>query len=193
MYVLQAGNGPAGRGHVARWRVIEMLNDMTQAQTDAYNREHCKSISESVEMFDRGELYITDDGTILENDTNPDACHEWGNAAHHWQKKDGQWAEFDNRELVSIGDEDPREDADTASLCDYLAGGVYDIEYRVSGRDADSVRSVRIMIACGGPNVYLDTNTGDVELYWWGDRARYPLTRESIDALNELANELYLC
>ncbi len=70
---------------------------------------------------------------------------------------------------------------------------VYDIEYRVSGRARDALRSVCIMVACGGPNIYLDTETKNVELYWWSERAWYPMSGEAVAALDAWAEEMWCC
>lgn len=49
--------------------------------------------------------------------------------------------------------------------------------------------AVRLMVACGGPNVWVDTETGSVELYWWGDRASYPLTSSTVAEIDAFASE----
>lgn len=67
-----------------------------------------------------------------------------------------------------------------------------DIEYTVRKGDND-ITGCRIMVAFGGPNVYIDTNVGKVQLYWWNEYAEYPLNNEAIVEINEFANELYNC
>jgi hypothetical protein len=47
------------------------------------------------------------------------------------------------------------------------------------------------MIACGGPNIYVDTASKAVELYWWGDRASYLLLSDTVDAIDECFSELF--
>lgn len=82
------------------------------------------------------------------------------------------------------------EDLDHLSIWDYLTDA-YDVEFCV-GSDKE-VRSVRVMVACGGPNIYINTASGDVELHWWTDAARYGLSRDVIDAVNEWAAEYWGC
>lgn len=53
--------------------------------------------------------------------------------------------------------------------------------------------AVKVMVACGGPNIWVDTESGDVELYWWGDRARYPLSRQAVEAIDEFWSEVIAC
>ena len=49
------------------------------------------------------------------------------------------------------------------------------------------------MVAFGGPTIYIDSATRAVELYWWTDRASYPISRDAADALDEWAQELWTC
>jgi hypothetical protein len=46
-------------------------------------------------------------------------------------------------------------------------------------------------VAYGGPTIYIDTDSGDVELYWWNERARYPLSSSARDAVDEWAEEYW--
>lgn len=98
----------------------------------------------------------------------------------------------DDREkhLCSCGYVDDIDEFEQLEIYDFL-DDVYDIEYRI-GSDK-LLRSVQIMVACGGPNIYLDTSSKDVELYWWCDSARYPLSSNAVAALDEWAEELYSC
>ena len=84
--------------------------------------------------------------------------------------------------LAEDPDEIP-EDAEPA--CYFDVNDVYGVRYIVD--EYGERTAVRYMVACGGPNVYLDTESGCVELYWGADVARYPMSREAIDWLNEEA------
>jgi ribosomal protein L37AE/L43A len=79
---------------------------------------------------------------------------------------------------------------DQQSIYDYLEGCL-DIEYRCGSRR--EYRSVQIMVAWGGPNIYIDTASALVELYWGGEKADYPLSREAVEALDEHMEELFNC
>ena len=76
------------------------------------------------------------------------------------------------------------------SLYDYFAD-VLDIEYRV-GSDKE-LRSVSLMVACGGPNIYIDTAKKAVLLYWWTDRAEYPISHDVCEEIDAYAEELWNC
>lgn len=70
---------------------------------------------------------------------------------------------------------------------------IYDIEYRVDSRHADYIKSVRICVALGGPNVYVDTATKTVDLYWWMDEAHADLSSEAVEDIEAFFNDLWNC
>ena len=79
---------------------------------------------------------------------------------------------------------------DAVDLCDYFEDCL-DIEYRIgSGRE---FRSVRVMVTCGGPNIYVDTASKSVELYWGNAQESHPLTAYAVAAINDYFSELYEC
>lgn len=84
--------------------------------------------------------------------------------------------------------EDIPEDWEQVSVWDFLED-VYNARF-VLDSNLDYL-AVRLMVACGGPNIWVDTETQRVELYWWGDRASYPLSSSSVAAVDELAQEWY--
>lgn len=82
------------------------------------------------------------------------------------------------------------EEGDTLSAFDYIEG-YYDVEYYVSS-DRKTVLGARFMVACGGPNIYIDTRFKEVQGYWWSDKyiARYHNDEMGLD---EVAQELWGC
>lgn len=73
------------------------------------------------------------------------------------------------------------------SAYDWLEDAL-DIIYSV---DADrSYRGARVCIGYGGPNVWVDTNTNALEVYWGGRATRY-LPSQFIDYLDEALEELW--
>ena len=147
------------------------LANMTQEQTDNENREHCKRIAEEVEAYAEGRVY---------------KCPHCGEI---YSIDDAD--ETDEGHICpACGEEIEDGDEEQQSLYDYF-DDVFDIEYRISG--GREYRSVQIMIACGGPNIYIDTGTAQVELYWWGDRASYPISYSARDEIDEYFEELFNC
>lgn len=83
------------------------------------------------------------------------------------------------------------DDCEPYGLYDYFSD-CFDIKYTI-GSDKETLYGVQILVACGGPNIYIDTNDGKVKLYWWTDYAEYELSPEVTESINELFEELYFC
>ena len=60
-------------------------------------------------------------------------------------------------------------------LYGYIQNNVYDIKLTVDLEG--TLYGCELQVAGGGPNIYIDTNTGNVEGYWWGDRASYSIDK----------------
>lgn len=52
-------------------------------------------------------------------------------------------------------------------------------------------RSVRICLAYGGPNVYVDTGSGDVELSWGFDTVAVRIPWATVGAIDDWAEAVY--
>jgi predicted RNA-binding Zn-ribbon protein involved in translation (DUF1610 family) len=88
------------------------------------------------------------------------------------------------------GDEASENELEKSNIDDYFADCL-DIEYRSgSGRE---YRSVRVMVACGGPNIYVDTKSKSVELYWGNTVETYPLSYHVVDAIDSYFEDIFMC
>lgn len=156
------------------------LAGMTQEQTNKENRDHCKRIAEELELYASGRAY---------------KCPECGEV-HGWDEIEETEHENEEKETCyrcpNCDSELYEDEFEQMSLYDYFSDCL-DIEYRVSGRARDALRSVCIMVTCGGPNIYIDTASKAVELYWWGDRASYPLLSGTVEAVDDWAAEHWAC
>ena len=154
---------------------VPFVPETRQEQTDRENREHCKRIADELDAYVDGSVYrcpycdeeITWSNARYDDETNAYTCQHCGQ-------------EFDADELEALG------------LHDYLADAL-DIDYTINGSDRDTVKSVRVMVAFGGPTIYIDSASRAVELYWWTDSASYPISSDAADALDEWAQELWSC
>lgn len=134
--------------------------------TDLENQEHCKHIADDLDDYAGGRVV---------------ECPECGKL-HTID---------DDRPAYRCGDcgyTDDIDEFEQKSIYDYFED-VLDIEYRCDSRR--EFRSVQIMVACGGPNIYIDTASQKVELYWWGDRAEWPLDSDTVAAVDEWAEEMW--
>lgn len=135
------------------------------------NTEHCKRIAEDVEAYAGGEIRKC---PVCGEEIRREDWDEVGDA-------------FKCPECGHIADPD---DFEPKTIWDYLSD-VYNVEFRVDS--SKELRSVQIMVACGGPNIYLDTASRCVELYWWSDRAHWPMNYMAVEALDEWAEDYWGC
>ena len=49
------------------------------------------------------------------------------------------------------------------------------------------------MIACGGPNIYINTWDKQVELYWWTETGRAYIDSNTCSAIDEYMEEYFNC
>lgn len=103
----------------------------------------------------------------------------------------GELVEIDENEKITCGCEVDVDDLENVSVLEYFEDNIYDIEYRI-GSDR-KFRSVKIMVACGGPNIYIDTADCKVKLYWWTDYAEAEFYREIGEMINEEFEMLFNC
>lgn len=139
----------------------------TKPQHDE-NREHCKSISDDLDKYVDGIVH-----------TCPD-CQS---------KIEIPETVGDKFKCPYCGEVHEIEDFEQLSLYDYFDGDVLDIDFTVNYQK--EYKAVRICVAWGGPSIYIDTLSGNVELYWWTERASYRMRSDVIDALDEWAEEYY--
>ena len=147
------------------------LANMTQEQTNEENRNHCKQIAKTLEEYVNGDIY---------------KCPECGEHCNMEESENENGETIYKCSCGCISEYKPEQ----MNLYDYLED-ILDIEYRIGSRG--DFRSVQIMVTCGGPNIYIDTATKQVELYWWTDRANYPISYDAAAALDEWAEEFYNC
>ena len=133
------------------------------------NREHCKHIAETIEAIAEGRVYQCEE------------CGEYVTMPHTVGEKYKCPHCETVAEIVEYNE---------VSIYDYMEG-VYDIEYRI-GSDMQ-YRSVKIMVACGGTNIYIDTQARAVRLYWWTDYAEYSLSESASCVIDDAFEELFKC
>lgn len=136
------------------------------------NQAQCKFIADTLEQIAEGRLYLCPE------------CDEFFNGN-------------DSKEDTELNTICPRcgkvletDYLESVSMLDYFEN-CYNLEYRIDPRK--EYKSVQLMVACGGPNIYVDTSSAQVELYWWGDGAKWPLSSDTVAAIDEAFEELWNC
>lgn len=143
------------------------------------NMEHCKAIADNLEKVASGDYFMYD-GELFPIDTDDFS-----------EVKGCRYDEENDMYIMADGEELCEGDVYPVDILEWLGDDVYDVEYTV-GSEKD-YRSVRIMVACGGPDIYLNTRTKDVELYWWSESARYPMSKDVIDYIDSVFEEMFAC
>lgn len=65
-----------------------------------------------------------------------------------------------------------------------------DFDYIVDGQG--EFKSARVMVAFGGPTIWVDFSRGQVELWWWGEYARAGFHEDAM-GIEEALGELWGC
>lgn len=183
VYQIKAGGGyitEAQRVEVSAgsFEVTDFTPETSQERTDRENREHCKRIADELELYASGGAYKCPHCCEVHN------MDEYEETEH--ENEDG----YTCYTCPHCGEEIEEDDLEAVSLYDFFEDCL-DIEYRCDSKR--EYRSVCIMIACGGPNIYIDTEEKAVLLYWWSDRARYYLSGDTAEAVDEWAREYWEC
>lgn len=161
-------------------------------------------------MYDHGvKGYENDRITVYERPTENRGCNDYDNTAHCISIANELDAlasgsmircpecgeivslPYEEGKGVKLGcgckvDIDDLDDLDEATIWDYLEDNALDIEYTINS-DL-SYKAACVLITFGGPNIYIDTNTSRVELYWGSSKAYAYIeyrTRDAIDAYFE--------
>ena len=80
------------------------------------------------------------------------------------------------------------DDGEQATFYDYFQDPL-DFEYTIASNG--EYLGVRVYVALGGPNVWIDTRRGEIGGAWGADRADRWLPREICDEIDEIFSEYY--
>ena len=86
-------------------------------------------------------------------------------------------------------DFEPSEEGEEPDAYDYLKDAL-DIEYIVNGKG--EYIAARILVAFGGPNIWINTRTKQVEGAWWSTQATANYWEDAI-GLDYACEELWTC
>lgn len=64
-----------------------------------------------------------------------------------------------------------------------------DVEYIIDSRG--NYTGSKIYITLGGPTVWIDTRTSEVQLHWASDSASYPIDFDTRDEIDSIFEEFY--
>lgn len=87
-----------------------------------------------------------------------------------------------------FNDDELNADDEPMSAYDYLSDAL-DINWILN--NDRTYRGARVLVAFGGPNIFVDTERGIVEGFWWGDYAKASF--DDNIGLDAALNDLYNC
>ena len=130
-------------------------------------KDHCKAIADKLEAIAQGRLY---------------ECPECG----EYVEDNNLFCECGSQ-VDLIGSEEC-DGWKQVSFYDYFENAL-DIDYITNSQK--EYKACRIMIAYGGPNIYINTWERKVELYWWTNSASFYLSGETCRAIDEFMEEYF--
>ena len=92
--------------------------------------------------------------------------------------------------IMPGGEKIPQDELEVATIGDYF-DDFYDIDY-VIGSDK-YYKACRVLVAFGGPNIYIDTREKEVQLFWWSDTAIADIPDELCATIDEFFEAIYEC
>lgn len=101
-------------------------------------------------------------------------------------------AENDDGEIIHktscgcVCDDEP----EPAYLLDYF-NDVLDINY-ILNSDRELI-GVKLLLTCGGPNIWLNTDTCKLSLHWWTEYDEIYIDRDVCDAITEVFKDVFYC
>ena len=130
---------------------------------------HCKAIADRLEAIADGRLY---------------KCPECG----EYVEDNNLFCECGCQ--VDLIGSDERDAWEPVSFYDYFENAL-DIDYVTNSQK--EYKACRIMIAFGGPNIYVNTWERKVELFWWNESGSFYLSGDACDAIDEWAESYFAC
>lgn len=149
------------------------------------HNEHCKHIATELEEVAAGNMYKYDydfytyeelKSAIIDGEIVPDELEE--------NKESGTFTDIE-----TFAEDYIESYFDPVSMWDFFGDDIYNIEYRIDGNK--EYRSVEIMVACGGPNIYIDTAKKAVCLYWWNEKGIAYLSDETVVEIDYMFEEMF--
>lgn len=156
----------------------DIKDEEKKAKEEAENFDTCKRIGDELEAICAGEVYKCPlCGELFTKDELEDSEHE---------DDDGETVYTCPHCKNVIDEYDIR---DNYSIYEYFAANLLGIDFLCNSEK--EYKAAKICIAWGGPAIYIDTEERAVCLYWWGKSAKYFLNTETVDAVNDYAEEMF--
>ena len=148
------------------------------------NLKYVQAIVETMEKYASGNFFIYD-GELFPIDES-DFCKKDGCTI----RKEHVFDEVHLFYIMPNGEAIFEGDIEIATIGDYF-DEFYDVDYIVN-RDK-KYKACRVLVAFGGPNIYIDTWRQEVQLEWWSDTATADIPEELCAQIDDFFQMLYEC
>ena len=92
--------------------------------------------------------------------------------------------------IMPGGEKIPQDELEVATIGDYF-NDFYNVDYIVDSNK--KYKACRVLVAYGGPNIYIDTWNQEVQLEWWGEHAETYIPDDLCEQIDEFFKMLYEC
>lgn len=153
------------------------------------NTRYCQSIVEDLKSFAETGAYVCPECggfTYYDSETDSFKCDCCNEVRIISEYPDAFYTDEKTGDHLYLED-----DCATDSWWDYFSD-VYATEYRLAA-DRQTLKSVKLCIAVGGPDIFIDTGDNLVKLYWHGEYAEAYIPSYVSDQITEAFEELYHC
>ena len=148
------------------------------------NEKMVQAIVEDMEKYASGDYFLYN-GELFPIDTD-DFCKLDGCTI----QKENVFDEIHMFYIMPDGEAIFEGDIEIADIGDYF-DDYYDIDY-VVGSDK-KYKACRVLVAFGGPNIYIDTWEKQVQLFWWSDTATADIPYNLCEQIDEFFEAIYNC
>ena len=148
------------------------------------NMKHVQNIVVDLENYASGD-YFLHNGELFPIDEN-----EFSKVDGCTIRKERVFDEVHYFYIMPDGEKIPEDEIEIATIGDYF-DEFYDIDY-VVGKDK-KYKACRVLVAFGGPNIYIDTWDRQVQLFWWSNTATADIPIELCEQIDEFFKMLYEC
>ena len=140
------------------------------------NLEYVNEIVKTMEKYANGDYFIYN-GELFPVDKDEfcklDGC----------LYREGVYTMPDGKEIADT-------DLEVATIDDYFSD-FYDVDYIVDSNK--KYKACRVLVAFGGPNIYINTWNEQVQLEWWSEKAIADIPEGLCMAIDEFFETLYNC
>ena len=148
------------------------------------NLEHVQNIVKDMADFASGDYFIYDGDLFPINES--DFCKKDGYSI----RKENVCGDIHTFYIMPDGKAIFEGDLEIANIGDYFED-FYDVDYIV-GSDK-KYKACRVLVAYGGPNIYIDTWEQEVQLSWWGEHAEVAIPTSLCEQIDEFFEMLFDC